>query len=133
MAYRGGERYLARLRPRPAVPHAPLQLRADGTYLLTGGLGGIGLELASWLVRRGVRQLVLVSRRGLEAHPEAADRLRRARARRILEETLKSIAAERYLGGREGEPGFEKILGEIAERKEDPYTAAERLLGSGEG
>ena len=34
------------------------------TYIVTGGLGGFGLELAAWLVERGARQLVLTSRSG---------------------------------------------------------------------
>ncbi len=38
--------------------------RADRTYLITGGLGGIGLRLASWLVAQGARHLVLCGRRG---------------------------------------------------------------------
>lgn len=46
---------------------------ADGTYLVTGGLGGLGLEFARFLVERGARHLVLVGRRG--ARPEAASRL----------------------------------------------------------
>ncbi|MCC6356328.1 MAG: SDR family NAD(P)-dependent oxidoreductase [Verrucomicrobiae bacterium] len=37
-------------------------LRDDGSYLVTGGLGGLGLKLARWLVDRGARQLVLVGR-----------------------------------------------------------------------
>nr|VFJ58903.1 MAG: polyketide synthase 12 [Candidatus Kentron sp. FW] len=36
----------------------------DGTYLITGGTSGLGLELAKWLGQKGVRQLVPVSRRG---------------------------------------------------------------------
>ena len=32
------------------------------SYIITGGLGGFGLELASWLVQRGARHLVLTSR-----------------------------------------------------------------------
>ncbi|CAF0706992.1 unnamed protein product [Brachionus calyciflorus] len=35
------------------------------TYIITGGLGGFGLELAEWLVERGVRNLVLTSRSGI--------------------------------------------------------------------
>jgi len=35
----------------------------DATYLITGGLGGLGLATASWLVSRGARHLALVSRR----------------------------------------------------------------------
>ena len=38
-------------------------LRKDGTYLVTGGLGGVGLEVAGWLAERGARTLVLNGRR----------------------------------------------------------------------
>ena len=34
--------------------------RPDAAYLVTGGLGGVGLEVARWLVDRGARHLVLV-------------------------------------------------------------------------
>jgi phthiocerol/phenolphthiocerol synthesis type-I polyketide synthase C len=37
-------------------------IHADGTYLLTGGAGGLGLKIAQWLVEAGARHLVLVSR-----------------------------------------------------------------------
>jgi NADPH:quinone reductase-like Zn-dependent oxidoreductase/acyl carrier protein/SAM-dependent methyltransferase len=39
-------------------------LRADATYLVTGGLGGFGLATAQWLVDQGARSLALLSRRG---------------------------------------------------------------------
>ncbi len=35
-------------------------------YIITGGLGGFGLELAYWLVLRGAKNLVLTSRRGIK-------------------------------------------------------------------
>lgn len=38
-------------------------VRPDGAYLITGGLGGLGLLLAEWLVQQGAHYLVLVSRR----------------------------------------------------------------------
>lgn len=41
-----------------------LPLSADGTYLITGGFGGFGMALARWLAKQGVRNLVLVGRRG---------------------------------------------------------------------
>jgi NADPH:quinone reductase-like Zn-dependent oxidoreductase/acyl carrier protein len=44
-------------------------LRADGTYLVTGGLGGLGLAVARWMVAQGARHLVLVGRSA--ASPEA--------------------------------------------------------------
>ena len=33
-------------------------------YVITGGLGGLGLELTEWLVSRGAKHIVLTSRRG---------------------------------------------------------------------
>jgi acyl transferase domain-containing protein/NADPH:quinone reductase-like Zn-dependent oxidoreductase/surfactin synthase thioesterase subunit/NAD(P)-dependent dehydrogenase (short-subunit alcohol dehydrogenase family) len=47
-------------------------LRVEGTVLVTGGLGALGLEAAKGLARRGVRHLLLVGRRGMDA-PGAAD------------------------------------------------------------
>lgn len=41
-----------------------LELRADASYLVTGGLGGFGLRTAQWLVEKGARHLILLSRRG---------------------------------------------------------------------
>lgn len=37
----------------------------DQVYILVGGLGGFGLELADWLVIRGCRKLVFSSTRGI--------------------------------------------------------------------
>lgn len=34
-------------------------------YVIIGGLGGFGLELANWLTERGATKLVLVSRSGI--------------------------------------------------------------------
>jgi NADPH:quinone reductase-like Zn-dependent oxidoreductase/acyl carrier protein len=42
-----------------------LKLNSDGTYLITGGLGALGLGVARWLAERGARNLVLVGRRGV--------------------------------------------------------------------
>ncbi len=38
-------------------------ISAAGTYLITGGLGALGLQVAQWLVEQGAQQLVLVGRR----------------------------------------------------------------------
>jgi NAD(P)-dependent dehydrogenase (short-subunit alcohol dehydrogenase family)/acyl carrier protein len=43
------------------------QVRADRTYLITGGLGALGLRLAAWLVARGARHLILLGRSGANA------------------------------------------------------------------
>lgn len=39
--------------------------RPEGTYVITGGLGALGVEVADFLVEKGARRLVLVSRRTL--------------------------------------------------------------------
>jgi myxalamid-type polyketide synthase MxaB len=50
-------------------------VRPDATYLVTGGLGGLGLRLAGWLVDRGAKSLALVSRGepSLSAQQEIAE------------------------------------------------------------
>jgi amino acid adenylation domain-containing protein len=47
---------------RPPVPEKP-PVRPDATYLITGGLGGLGLVVGRWLVDRGARTIVLAGRR----------------------------------------------------------------------
>jgi acyl transferase domain-containing protein/acyl carrier protein len=50
-----------------------------GTYLVTGGLAGLGLAVAEWMAARGARRLVLMGRRGPTDSAQAAiDRLRGA-------------------------------------------------------
>jgi acyl transferase domain-containing protein/acyl carrier protein len=68
--------------PPPAVAlaeggHAPV--RANGAYLVTGGLGALGLRLAHWLAERGAGRIVLTGRR----EPDAAA-LERITAMRAL-------------------------------------------------
>lgn len=64
VAFRNGERRVARLvRGRLPDPTTGPPIRPDATYLITGGLGGVGLEVARHLVRRGARHLVLAGRR----------------------------------------------------------------------
>nr|CCE88377.1 non-ribosomal peptide synthetase/polyketide synthase [Sorangium cellulosum] len=66
VALRGDDRYVARLvRGRFEAESARrFSLRPDASYLITGGLGGLGIALARWMVDRGARHLVLVGRRG---------------------------------------------------------------------
>ncbi len=45
----------------------PLNLSAQASYLVTGGLGGFGLRTAQWLVEKGARHLILISRSGPES------------------------------------------------------------------
>jgi len=56
----------------PAPERRSLQLDAQATYLVTGGMRGFGLETARWLARKGARHLVLLSRRGAADEEGAA-------------------------------------------------------------
>jgi len=49
---------------------APRRVRADASYLITGGFGGLGLATAAWLVGQGARHLALLGRQ-LRPLPEA--------------------------------------------------------------
>jgi acyl transferase domain-containing protein/acyl carrier protein len=69
VALRAGQRLVARL-ARLETPAAPTRLRPDGSYLITGGLGGLGLAVAGWMVERGARRLILVGRTGLPARAQ---------------------------------------------------------------
>ncbi len=96
VAYRGGLRHAARLvrldfdnRRLPAADEAgsppsagmpPLSdegLRPDRTYLVTGGMGGIGCAVARWLAENGAGAIVLNGRR--EPGPEAEAVIRELR------------------------------------------------------
>ncbi len=64
LALRGQAVYVPRLVRRVGQPIAtPLALRDDATYLVTGGLGAVGLEIVGYLAAHGARHLVLTGRR----------------------------------------------------------------------
>jgi acyl transferase domain-containing protein/NADPH:quinone reductase-like Zn-dependent oxidoreductase/NAD(P)-dependent dehydrogenase (short-subunit alcohol dehydrogenase family)/acyl carrier protein len=56
------------------LPEADLVISPDRTHLVTGGFAGFGLATAHWLVNRGARNLVLLSRSG-PASDEAREAL----------------------------------------------------------
>lgn len=81
IAFRGGARHVLRLtrhRQWDGDAAGRLQLRPDATYLITGGLGGLGLLIARWMVSRGARYLVLLG--SSRASDVAAAEVRQMRA-----------------------------------------------------
>lgn len=78
VARRANRWHAPRLVPAPPPPGAPLAVDPEQAVLVTGGLGGVGLNAARWLVERGARHLVLASRSGLPdaLPPDAAADLR---------------------------------------------------------
>jgi acyl transferase domain-containing protein/NAD(P)-dependent dehydrogenase (short-subunit alcohol dehydrogenase family) len=78
---RAGRRRVRRLVPRAVKPSRGGGLRSDGTYLVTGALGGLGLATVQHLVERGARHLLLLQRSA--PRPEAAAALERLAGRGV--------------------------------------------------
>jgi acyl transferase domain-containing protein/surfactin synthase thioesterase subunit/acyl carrier protein len=65
VALRKGVRFAPRLVRATAPKNSTTTFDSDGCYLITGGLGALGVEVARWLVtQRKVKRLILVGRRG---------------------------------------------------------------------
>lgn len=67
VAYRDGQRFVLRLEALEAGPAEPqpFRWRVDASYLITGGLGELGLSVAREMVSQGARRLVLMGRSAL--------------------------------------------------------------------
>ena len=112
VAHRAGVRHAVRL-VRGVMPDGPAlpelsgeRLRGDGTYLVTGGLGGIGREVAAWLASRGAGAIVLNGRR--PPGPEAEAVIEALRSRGVTVEVELADVSD-------GE-AVEAMLGRIGER-----------------
>ncbi|MBZ5569141.1 MAG: type I polyketide synthase [Acidobacteriia bacterium] len=104
---REGRRYVVRLvrSHAGAAVRKPLTLLPDATYLITGGLGSLGLRLAGWLMLQGARHLVLTSRTGLPERstwasvpPETELGKRIAAVRTLEERGAKILVAKADVG-----------------------------------
>ena len=63
LMFRKGQAYVARLSPLESLPTKPVTIQAQATYLITGGIGHLGLQLARHLVDLGAKHLILTTRR----------------------------------------------------------------------
>jgi len=75
IAFREGQRYVARVEHshQPEFQTLP-PLQYDGSYLITGGLGHLGLKVAQWMIAQGARYLILTGRSGTPSN-QAQDTL----------------------------------------------------------
>ncbi len=117
IALRDGTRYVARLRRLDAdkAPVRHARFRTDGTYLITGGLGMLGLRTAQRLVAsHGVRSLVLVGRRRptrrVQATALAALRARGARVRVVAADIAREADVRRVLRSLRGLPPLRGVF-----------------------
>jgi amino acid adenylation domain-containing protein len=100
VAWRGGDRWVRAFEPVRLAPRPDLEgrLRERGTYLITGGLGGIGLALAELLATRAKARLVLLGRSPLPERTEWEGRLAAHGERDEAGRTLAKLLALEALG-----------------------------------
>lgn len=72
IAYRGGQRWVRILEPCTDYLEASQKprIKSKGVYLITGGLGGIGLSLAKYLAEHYQANIILVSRTSIPPQQE---------------------------------------------------------------
>ena len=78
VAIRGAQRFVARIGRTPKCEKAMPAISPGGAYLITGGLGALGLATAQWLIEQGATNLRLTGRRGA-ASAEARQWLEQSR------------------------------------------------------
>ncbi len=113
IAYRGGRRQAPDLAPVRLGAGGAGRLRRGGVYLITGGLGGVGLAIADFLVETAAARLVLVGRGGRAATPEADRWLAEHRGEVLVgaADVADPAAMERVLG--EAEQRFGPLAGVV--------------------
>nr|CCE88379.1 polyketide synthase [Sorangium cellulosum] len=71
-------------RPLAALQERGVRVRPDGAYLIAGGLGGLGLTVARWLVEQGARHVALMGRSAPSAAAEEAISAMKAAGAEVL-------------------------------------------------
>lgn len=104
VALRGMERFVPVLAPQPMAANGSPAIQPNATYLITGGLGTLGLRVARWLVDSGARHLLLLGRRGPSRDAETV--LTELRARGATVE-IRQVAVE-------SEPLLRAVLSEAS-------------------
>lgn len=100
VVYRRNRRWVRTYQPlRLVEDRQPEQLRDRGVYLITGGLGGIGLVLAESLARSARARLVLVGRNGLPARHQWDAWLREHDHTDLIAQRILKVRAIETAGG----------------------------------
>lgn len=73
VAIRPEKLYVPRLQKASGInSNKTLKLNPDGSYLITGGLGSLGLQVARWLAQKGAKHLLLLGRNQPSEHAQQA-------------------------------------------------------------
>lgn len=100
VAFRRGVRWTERFEAADLVPvEGRNRFKEKGCYLITGGLGGLGLIISKYLAQKFQARLVLIGRSSLPAPQEWDALLQGTDTARKLSSTLKNLQEIRGLGG----------------------------------
>ena len=126
VAYRHGRRWVRRLERADlaAQPAGPLPIEKGGLYLLSGGLGGIGLELAKYLLKHFQASLILVGRTKLDA----GDRQASLNSLEVLASVTKGNAFYAAVDVGDSQ-GLSEIVGRAEERSGRALAGVFHLAG----
>lgn len=67
VAYKNNTRYLPRLTQGQFEQSKPITLDSDACYLITGGMGDLGSQVASWFAKQGAKHLLLTTHREVDS------------------------------------------------------------------
>ena len=101
VAFRDNSRWVQGFEPLKLdqSPPRPFRLRENGVYLITGGLGAIGLVIAKYLVETVRAKLVLIGRSGLPAGTDREKWLNNHQPSDKISDQIRKIKELEELGG----------------------------------
>src|SRR6185369_13373212 len=102
VAYRNNTRWVQFMEPLhlKEQPGPPTQLREAGVYLITGGLGGIALELAVYLAQTVKAKLILLARSEMPPRTEWNQWLATHGGADSISQRIKKLLAVEEHGGK---------------------------------
>ncbi|MGZ4850164.1 MAG: SDR family NAD(P)-dependent oxidoreductase, partial [Candidatus Bathyarchaeia archaeon] len=62
IAYYEGNRFVSHFVHHKVIAVKELEFNSHGSYLITGGMGGLGLKICEWLIKKGAGCIILMGR-----------------------------------------------------------------------
>jgi len=98
VVYRGGRRWVQTFEPLSPQESAEARLRSRGVYLITGGLGNMGLLFARYLAQKVQARLILVGRTPLPPRQDWESWLDRSQPDDVLAQRIRTVRELESLG-----------------------------------
>jgi|LSQX01.1.fsa_nt_gb polyketide synthase PksN len=97
VAYRAGERYTEEFREKimTGTENVLMEFKKEGSYIITGGFGGMGIEMAKYLAAGGAGRIALISRTAVPQRDLWEDVLVNDPSNRFTERIRKALEIEK--------------------------------------